>query len=218
MCSVSIECRFDGNVCASVPDDECEVAARARTGARRPGRAANVTGLTRNPQKGAASSTPESSPGGQHGTTFAFQVCGPGAGGVVSARRVACSSVPLIVQPQSERDVSAGTSARKNSWPLCLHARGPHAGHTQTRAHASRCVTVGPRGASGDVCFQRRTQPVKRTGLSMTAAAHRVAVAAGALARPFRPSWRCQAGAAADHPEPRRSEVARFFLAVQHRP
>ena len=151
MCSsVSIECRFDGNVCASVPDDECEVATRARTGARRPGRAANVTGLTRNPQKGAASSTPESSPGGQHGTTFAFQVCGPGAGGVVSARRVACSSVPLIVQPQSERDVSAGTSARKNSWPLCLHARGPHAGHTQTRAHASRCVTV--ERASTGVC------------------------------------------------------------------
>ena len=49
----------------------------------------------------------------------------------------------------------------------------------------------------------------------MAAAAHRVAVAAGALACPFRPSWRCQAGAAADHPEPGRSKVARFFLAVR---
>ena len=37
-----------------------------------------------------------------------------------------------------------------NSWPLCLHARGPHAGHTQTRAHASRCVTV--ERASTGVC------------------------------------------------------------------
>ena len=43
---------------------------------------------------------------------------------------------------QSERDVSADTSARKNSWPLCLHARGPHAGHTQTLAYASQCVTA----------------------------------------------------------------------------
>ena len=73
-----------------------------------------------------------------------------GAGDAVSARRVAGSGVPLIVQPQSERVVSAGTSARKNSWPLCLHARGPHAGHTQTRAHASRCVTV--ERASTGVC------------------------------------------------------------------
>ena len=56
----------------------------------------------------------------------------------------------LIVQPQSERDVSAGTSARINSWPLCLHALGPHAGHTQTRAHASQCVTV--ERASTGVC------------------------------------------------------------------
>ena len=72
--------------------------------------------------------------------------------------------------------------------------------------------------SAAQICSQRRTQRAERTGLSMTAAAHRVAVAAGALARPFRPSWRCQAGAAADHPEPRRSEVARFFLAVQHRP
>ena len=74
----------------------------------------------------------------------------PPAPGAVSARRVTCASVPLIVQPQSERVVSAGTSARMNSWPLCLHARGPHAGHTQTRAHASRCVTV--ERASTGVC------------------------------------------------------------------
>ena len=73
-----------------------------------------------------------------------------GAGGMVSARRVTCLSVPLIVQPQSERDVSAGTSARINFWPLCLHALGPHAGHTQTRAHASQCVTV--ERASTGVC------------------------------------------------------------------
>ena len=85
-------------------------------------------------------------------TSFAWNAHGgaAGAGGAVSARRVTCSSVPLIVQPQSERVVSAGTSARKNSWPLCLHARGPHAGHTQTRAHASRCVTV--ERASTGVC------------------------------------------------------------------
>ena len=38
--------------------------------------------------------------------------------------------------------MSAGTSARMNSWPLCLHARGPHAGHTQTLAYASQCVTA----------------------------------------------------------------------------
>ena len=73
-----------------------------------------------------------------------------GAGGMVSARHVTGLSVPLIVQPQSERVVSAGTSARKNSWPLCLHARGPHAGHTQTRAHASQCVTV--EHASTGIC------------------------------------------------------------------
>ena len=48
------------------------------------------------------------------------------------------------------------------------------------------------------------------------AAAHRVAVAVGAIACPFGPSWRCQAGAAADHPEPGRSEVALFFLAGWH--
>ena len=70
-----------------------------------------------------------------------------GAGDAVSARRVAGSGVPLIVQPQSERVVSAGTSARKNSWPLCLHARGLH---TQTHAHASRCVTV--EHASTGIC------------------------------------------------------------------
>ena len=52
----------------------------------------------------------------------------------------------------------------------------------------------------------------------MADAAHRVAVAAGALACPFRPSWRCQAGAAADHPEPGRSKLKGFFLAVQHKP
>ena len=85
-------------------------------------------------------------------TSFAWNAHGgaAGAGGAVSARRVTCSSVPLIVQPQSERDVSAGTSARINSWPLCLHALGPHAGHTQTRAHASQCVTV--ERASTGVC------------------------------------------------------------------
>ena len=65
-----------------------------------------------------------------------------GAGGMVSAHRVTCLSVPLIVQPQSERVVSAGTSAHKNSWPLCHHARGPHAGHTQTLAHASQCAAA----------------------------------------------------------------------------
>ena len=69
-----------------------------------------------------------------------------------------------------------------------------------------------PRGASGEICSQRRTQRVERTGLSMAAAAHRVAVAAGALACPFRPSWRCQAGAAADHPEPGRSKLLGFFF------
>ena len=75
-----------------------------------------------------------------------------------------------------------------------------------------------------------RAAPVAKSALSgahsalkapvsqKAAAAHRVAVAAGALACPFRPSWRCQAGAAADHPEPGRCKVARFFLAVQHRP
>ena len=76
--------------------------------------------------------------------SFAWNAQGgaAGAGGAVSARRVTCASVPLIVQPQSERAVSAGSSARKNSWPLCLHARGPHAGHTQTLAYASQCVTA----------------------------------------------------------------------------
>ena len=52
------------------------------------------------------------------------------------------SGMPLIVQPQSEHDVSAGTSARMNSWPFCLHARCPRAGHTQTLAHASQCVAA----------------------------------------------------------------------------
>ena len=73
-----MECLFDGNVCDSVTDDECEVATRKMTNAHRPGRVARVAGLTRNPHKRAASSTPESSPGGQQGTTFAFQVRGPG--------------------------------------------------------------------------------------------------------------------------------------------
>ena len=51
-----------------------------------------------------------------------------------------------------------------------------------------RCLVLGstpisaghpdcPRGASGEICSQRRTQRVERTGLSMVAAAHRVAVA-----------------------------------------
>ena len=52
------------------------------------------------------------------------------------------SGMPLIVQPQSEHDVSAGASARMNSWPFCLHARCPRAGHTQTLAHASQCVAA----------------------------------------------------------------------------
>ena len=29
-----------------------------------------------------------------------------------------------------------------NSWPFCLHARCPRAGHTQTLAHASQCVAA----------------------------------------------------------------------------
>ena len=87
-------------------------------------------------------------------------------------------------------------------------------GSTPISAGHSDC----PRGASDEICSQRRTQRAERTGLSIAAAAHRVSVAAGALACPFRPSWRCQAGASADHPEPGRSKVARFFLQSNTRP
>ena len=64
-----------------------------------------------------------------------------GSGAVIGCGFLATGSgMPLIVQPQSEHDVSAGTSARMNSWPFYLHARCP--GHTQTLAHASQCVAA----------------------------------------------------------------------------
>ena len=91
-------CRYikiRGKITDGVPDDECEVATRARTGAHRPGRAAHVAGLTRNPQKRAASSTPESSPGGQQGTTFAFQVCGPGGCALDAVYNPATEETPV---------------------------------------------------------------------------------------------------------------------------
>jgi len=57
-----------------------------------------------------------------------------GAGGAATS-----SCMPLIVQPQSERGVCAGTSTRMKSWPLCLHARGTHAMNTQICALLSLC-------------------------------------------------------------------------------
>ena len=50
--------------------------------------------------------------------------------------------------------------------------------------------SVGPRGASGEICSQRRTKCVKRTWFSMMATAYKVTVAMGALECPFGPSWR----------------------------
>ena len=60
-----------------------------------------------------------------------------GAGGAATS-----SCMPLIVQPQSERGVCAGTSTRMKSWPLCLHARGTHAMNTQICALSSLFVTA----------------------------------------------------------------------------
>ena len=80
---------------------------------------------------------------------------GAGGSGVVSGCGFLAtgSGMPLIVQPQSEHDVSAGTSARMNSWPFCLHARCPRAGHTQTLAHASQCVAA--ERVSTSICVHR---------------------------------------------------------------
>ena len=74
-------------------------------------------------------------------TTPSAPTPGPCKGRCTKAR-LGTSGMALIVQPQSEHDVSAGTSARMNSWPFCLHARCPRAGHTQTLAHASQCVAA----------------------------------------------------------------------------
>ena len=74
-------------------------------------------------------------------------------------------------------------------------------------------LSVGPRGprdASGEICSQRRTKCVKRTWVSMAAAAHRVTVAVGALECPFGPSWHRKKG-----PPPRKCALRRDGARVQ---
>ena len=82
-----------------------------------------------------------------------------GAGGAATS-----SCMPLIVQPQSERGVCAGTSTRMKSWPLCLHARGTHAMNTQICALLSLLVTAerASTGVSVHQCNQAQVSWISK--------------------------------------------------------
>ena len=82
-----------------------------------------------------------------------------GAGGSATS-----SCMPLIVQPQSERGVCAGTSTRMKSWPLCLHARGTHAMNTQICALLSLFVTAerASTGVSVHQCNQAQVSWISK--------------------------------------------------------
>ena len=93
--------------------------------------------------------------------------------GVYSSERAGCrgaggaatsSCMPLIVQPQSERGVCAGTSTRMKSWPLCLHARGTHAMNTQICALLSLLVTAerASTGVSVHQCNQAQVSWISK--------------------------------------------------------